>query len=101
MVIAAIWTVIGILGAALVAFFVDSRTERRALVGRIDGVAADLRADLGGRIDALGGRIDAVAADLRTELGGRIDALGGRIDAQSERIDRLVFEFAHHTHDAA
>jgi len=96
MVIAAIWTVIGILGAALVAFFVDSRTERRALVGRIDGGAADLRADLGGRIDALGGRIDS--------LGGRIDGvatdLGGRIDAQTERIDRLVFEFAHHTHDA-
>ncbi|HXZ62503.1 MAG TPA: hypothetical protein VEG62_07155 [Acidimicrobiales bacterium] len=89
MVIAAIWTVIGILGAALAAFFVDSRTERRTLVGRIDGVAADLRADLGGRIDALGGRIDAVATDL-----------GGRIDAQTERIDRLVFEFAHHTHDA-
>ena len=97
MVIAAIWTVIGILGAALVAFFVDSRTERRALVGRIDAASADL----GRRIDALGGRIDAVAADLRTELGGRIDALGSRIDAQTERIDRLVFEFAHHTHDAA
>jgi len=93
MVIAAIWTVIGILGAALVAFFVDSRTERSALVGRFDA--------LGGRIDGvatdLGGRIDALSADL----GGRIDALGGRIDAQSERIDRLVLEFAHHTHDAA
>ena len=93
MVIAAIWTVIGILGAALVAFFVDSRTERRALVGRID---------------ALGGRIDAVAADLRADLGGRIDALGGRvdalgqrIDAQTERIDKLVVEVAHHTHEAA
>ena len=90
MVIAAIWTVIGILGAALVAFFVDSRTERRALVGRIDAVASDLRADLGGRIDTLGGRIGAVATDL-----------GGRIDAHTERIDRLVFEFTYHTHDAA
>jgi hypothetical protein len=113
MVEATTWTVIGILGAALIAFFVDSRTEQRAsraelsafrveFGARIEASAAELRS-------ALGARIEASAAELRSALGARIEAsaaelrsaLGARIDAQAERIDKLVGEVAHHTHEPA
>ena len=95
MVVATTWTVIGILGAALVAFFVDSRSDRRALRlelgGRIDTLGTEQR----GRIDTLGTRIDA----LRTEL-------GSEIRTQTVRIDALVLDVGEikasmHTHEAA
>ena len=103
---AATWTVIAILATALVGFFVDSRSDRRAL-----------RGELGARIDALGGELRNEMRVLGGDLGARIDVLGGdlgaRIDAQSDRIDRLVLDVgeikgdlavvkaAAHTHNAA
>jgi hypothetical protein len=77
--VAAVWTLIALLGTALAvllgAFF--------RLGSRIDGQGRDL----GSRIDAqgrdLGERIDAQGR----ELGQRIDALTSRIDALNARMD--------------
>ncbi len=58
--VAAVWTLIGIVVAGGVAFAVDIRVGLRQLGERIDG-----RIDhLDGRIDHLDGRIDAVNSEL-------------------------------------
>jgi len=72
--VAAVWTLIGIVVAGGVAFAVDIRVGLRHLGERIDG-----RIDhLDGRIDHLDGRID--------HLDGRIDHLDGRIDAVNSEL---------------
>jgi len=65
--VAAVWTLIGIVVAGGVAFAVDIRVGLRHLGERIDG-----------RIDHLDGRID--------HLDGRIDHLDGRIDAVNSEL---------------
>jgi hypothetical protein len=107
--VAAVWAVIGILGALLIAVLAESRSDRRAFGAKFDQLEARigrLVSELGARIDGvrdgletkLGARIDGVRDGLETKLGARIDGvrdgletkLGARIDGVETQLRRLA-----------
>jgi hypothetical protein len=115
--VAAVWAVIGILGALLIAVLAESRSDRRAFGAKFDQLEARigrLVSELGARIDGvrdgletkLGARIDGVRDGLETKLGARIDGVETQLrrlaDAQAEMNGQLVvLRQMAHTHNAA
>jgi hypothetical protein len=89
--VAAVWAVIGILGALLIAVLAESRSDRRAFGAKFD----QLEARIGRLVSELGARIDGVRDGLETKLGARIDGvrdgletkLGARIDGVREGLE--------------
>lgn len=84
----ATWTLIGIIGAALVAFFVDTRSGRRQLETKLDGKIDSLGERLDRRIDRLDDKIDGV----ERRLGAKIDGVEHRLGALAGEVHELKGE---------
>ncbi|MGH9090466.1 MAG: hypothetical protein ACRDZR_03655 [Acidimicrobiales bacterium] len=87
---AMIWTLIALIGAAMVAMTVDARSGRRELRTELKGDITGLRTELKADINGLRTELKADINGLRTELNGDTTGLKGEIDGLRSEVHLLA-----------